>query len=39
MNIFEIEIKVDNTNEIINKLNEIIGKDVFIKASEVNKND
>jgi len=39
LNIFDIEINKDTTNDIISKLNEIIGKNVFKKASEVNKGD
>ena len=35
MNIFDIEINEDNTGNIINKLNEIVGEKIFIKASEV----
>jgi len=37
MNIFDIEIKEDNTSEIISKLNEIVGDKVFKKASELEK--
>ena len=39
LNIFDIEINKDTTNDIINKLNEIIGENVFKKASEVTNND
>lgn len=39
LNIFDIEINKDTTNDIINRLNEIIGDTVFIKASEVNKDE
>ena len=39
LNIFDIEINKNTTNDIINQLNDIIGKKVFIKASEVNQND
>lgn len=38
LNIFDIEINKDSTNDVIKKLNELVGKDVFKKASEV-KND
>lgn len=39
LNIFDIEINKNTTNDIINQLNDIMGKRVFIKASEVNQND
>ena len=39
LNIFDIEITKTTTNDIINKLNELMGDDVFKKASEVKKND
>ena len=39
LNIFDIEINKTTTNDIINKLNELMGNDVFKKASEVKKND
>lgn len=35
LNIFDIEISKDSTNDIINKLNELMGKKVFVKAKEV----
>lgn len=37
LNIFDIEINKDSTNDVINKLNELIGDNVFKKASEVKK--
>lgn len=39
LNIFDIEINKDTTNDIINRLNELVGENVFKKASEVSKND
>lgn len=39
LNIFDIEINKDTTNDIINRLNEIMGESVFKKASEVINND
>ena len=35
LNIFDMEINKESTNDIINKLNEVYGKDVFKKASKV----
>ena len=35
MNIFDIEINKDSTNDIINKLNELVGDNVFKKASDL----
>lgn len=35
LNIFDIDINKDTTNDIINRLNEIMGEKVFKKASEV----
>lgn len=37
LNIFDININKDNTRDIINELNELMGDKVFIKASEVKK--
>ena len=37
MNIFDIEVNKDNTSDIIDKLNEIVGEKLFKKASEVTK--
>ena len=39
LNIFDIEINKDTTNDIISRLNEIMGENVFKKASEVDVND
>lgn len=39
LNIFDIEINKDSTNDVINKLNKLIGDKVFIRASEVKNND
>ena len=39
LNIFDIEINKDSTNDVINRLNELIGDNVFKKASEVKNND
>ena len=40
MNIFDIEIDTKKkTSEIIKELNNLVGNNVFIKASEVKKND
>ena len=39
LNIFDIEINKTTTNDIINRLNELMGDNVFKKASEVKKDD
>ena len=39
LNIFDIEINKDTTTDVINKLNEIMGGKIFIKASEVKNDD
>lgn len=39
LNIFDMEINKESTNDIINKLNEVYGKDVFKKASKVGGSD
>lgn len=37
MNLFDMDINCDSTSDVINKLNKLIGSDVFKKASEVEK--
>jgi DNA polymerase-4 len=39
LNIFDVEINKETTNDIINKLNELMGDRIFKKASEVKKDD